>query len=53
MFEAYFHAIEMYCVEKQSPHCKKDYLVILSNSDAPIPLFHYQSDTDTFEARNG
>ena len=22
-------------------------------SDAPIPLFHYRSDTDTFEARNG
>ena len=28
MFEASFHAVEMYCVEKQSPYCKNDYLVI-------------------------
>ena len=24
----------------------------MKTSDAPIPLFHYRSDTDTFEARN-
>ena len=24
-----------------------------ASSDAPILLFHYRSDTDTFEARNG
>ena len=24
-----------------------------NSSDAPIPLFHYRSDADTFEARNG
>ena len=24
--------------------------MIMDSSDAPIPLFHYRSDTDTFEA---
>ena len=31
MSEASFHAVEMYYAEKQSLHCKNDYLVMSSN----------------------
>ena len=31
MIGASFHAVEMYSVEKQSPHCKNDYLVMSCN----------------------